>query len=39
MTSFLNVPETHNPAHALDGGMSFGLHTGRYWRGASEVRR
>jgi hypothetical protein len=26
-----------NPAHALDAAMSFSLHIGRYWRGASDV--
>jgi hypothetical protein len=26
-----------NPAHALDAAMSFGLHIGRHWRGASDV--
>ena len=28
-----------NPAHALDAAMSFGLHIGRHWRGASDVQR
>jgi len=28
-----------NPAHALDAAMSFGLHIGHHWRGASDVHR
>jgi hypothetical protein len=28
-----------NPAHALDAAMSFTLHIGRHWRGASDVHR
>jgi len=28
-----------NPAHALDAAMSFSLHVGRHWRGASDVHR
>lgn len=27
-----------NPAHALDAAMSFSLHIGRHWRGASDVQ-
>jgi hypothetical protein len=28
-----------NPAHALDAAMSFSLHIGHHWRGASDVHR
>jgi hypothetical protein len=28
-----------NPAHALNAAMSFSLHIGHYWRGASDVHR
>jgi len=28
-----------NPAHALDAAMSFSLHIGRHWCGASDVQR
>jgi hypothetical protein len=34
----MSSPEA-NPAHSLDAAMSFSLHIGRHWRGASDVQR